>query len=198
MPSSKIPDKIPWLKSEARKALLEDLESGRLSLDADEVSAEEAWPVYRFRVGFKGHVGFPQFKAQLTAHRSQVSRKAQLLLEKRRASLPQQQDDDYDHQLHRPESTTQHSNSSKGELMFDRSPAKRLLRHDVKNGIHLRLSVTELWLARPEYQQFSKKAVFKQRIEEEIRQVNHINYLNTKRAAQIKQERTARKQAAYY
>ena len=78
MPTRKHPDWIDWRKAAARKIILDDSESGRLSLLAEEISAEEAWltrckdlPVF---VG-PPRVVFSQFKERLAGHRKQVAKK---------------------------------------------------------------------------------------------------------------------------
>ena len=65
---------IDWRRSDAKKVLLKDLEEGRLTLEATEVSAEQAWANYRHRQEFN-NVQFNQFKARLKDHREQVKRR---------------------------------------------------------------------------------------------------------------------------
>ena len=73
MPRRKDPELIDWLKSEARIVLLEDLGSGVLPLNEDELSTEDAWEVYKDHPAFVDLVVFKQFKKQLKAHCEQVS-----------------------------------------------------------------------------------------------------------------------------
>ena len=78
MPSRKNPDWIDWRKAAARKVILDDLESGRLSLLEEEISAEEAWLTrHKELPAFVGppRVVFGQFKEHLAGHRKQVAKK---------------------------------------------------------------------------------------------------------------------------
>ena len=59
------------------------------------------------------------------------------------------------------------SHDRRGKLIFDRSPAKDLLRQDIKDGAYPRLSPMQLWNTRPEYKLFDLN-VFKGRIYQEI------------------------------
>lgn len=62
------PGWINWRSSEAQGILLEDLIQGTLP---EELSAEQAWDVYKDRLEFSGVV-FQQFKERLRDHRKQV------------------------------------------------------------------------------------------------------------------------------
>ena len=64
-------------------------------------------------------------------------------------------------------STRDESHDRRGKLIFDRSPAKDLLRQDIKDGAYPRLSPMQLWNTRPEYKLFDLN-VFKGRIYQEI------------------------------
>jgi len=67
-------DWIDWRNCQAKKRLLEDLKAGRLPLENDKLSVEDAWLRYKKEEGFESVV-FSQFKARLKDHRSQVKNK---------------------------------------------------------------------------------------------------------------------------
>jgi hypothetical protein len=71
-------EKLPknwWLHSAARRRLLNDLESGTLSLSKEDVSPKEAWERYKNLPEFAS-VPYPKFVARLNDHRKQVTRDA--------------------------------------------------------------------------------------------------------------------------
>lgn len=73
MPPSKRKGWINWRNSAAKKVLLGDLETGRLSVNVDDKSAEEAWQHYKTNIAF-ANVAFAQFKERLKSHREQVKK----------------------------------------------------------------------------------------------------------------------------
>ena len=160
--------KRSWKKSKARLTLLDDLENGVLSLDGKEVPAKVAWLTYKELPAFQ-LVPYDQFRDRLRDHRAQVrTRKEQSTVEEQAFRR--------DRNLH-PQANT----NSRGELVFDLSPAKELLRADIKAGIHDRMTPEEFQGSREEYQSFSKRK-FKERIYQEIRRNKFISYLEMKRA----------------
>jgi hypothetical protein len=65
---------VAWRTSGAQEILLNDLQGGTLTFDAEVLSAEEAWEsVYKDMSAFE-LVPFSQFKRQLKAHRGQVQK----------------------------------------------------------------------------------------------------------------------------
>ena len=161
--------KIAWKESAARQVLLDDLESGFLSLKENEVSATQAWEHYRNLPEFS-NVAFSQFKEQLKSHRDQVGKKRSL-------SVKQSMALDHDRLIHPCQDFNDRS-----ERVFDRSKAKQLLREDVKNKKHEAMIPSKLQRSRPEeYMQF-KPDIFKGRIYQEVRRQKFINYLEAKRA----------------
>ena len=169
MPKSKNPYFIDWLKSEAKLVLMEDLENDILSLEEAEVPTAFAWGVYREHPAFKNLVCYEQFKARLENHRKQVKLRRGKMQEELAAFQ-------HDRKLH-PRAT--HNN--RGEYVFDMTPAKALLRDDVKNKRHVGKKSTELWMMRPEYQVFCVQDKFGERIRQEIRYQKFVYYLNEKR-----------------
>jgi hypothetical protein len=71
--------------------------------------------------------------------------------------------------------------NERGELVFDMHPAKLLLREDVKNGVHRRMTPDYMHRStRPEYKLF-KGEIFRHRIYQEVRLQKYFNYLELKR-----------------
>ena len=159
---------IDWKKSKAKAIILDDLESGILPVDAAELSAEEAWEIYEQMAEFV-EVVFSQFEARLKDHRrrakEQVNRSAREseALAHDRCLFPRQME------------------NGRGEQVFDLSAAKLLLRADVEDGKHLRMTPMQLQMTREEYSHFRAR-VFKHRIYQEVRRKKFINYLELKRA----------------
>jgi hypothetical protein len=87
-----------------------------------------------------------------------------------------------DRQLHRRQ-----SHNHRGEPVFDLSPAKLLLRKDIKNKVHTTKQPSELQASREEYKQF-KAEKFKDRIYQEVQPSKYIYYLELKRAKQQGQD----------
>ena len=162
--------------------LLEDLENGDLSLDAKEVSAKQAWERYSTHPAFKGIVCKEQFSKQVAAHRDQVRKK----LGPRSVELAALE---HDRKLH-PMVTT----NNRGEPMFNRSPAKELLRRDVEEKKHVGLTPSEFQQTRTEYHPFDGK-VFKHRIYQEVRRVKFLFWLNMKREAKMKEAQVQKEKA---
>jgi hypothetical protein len=73
----------------------------------------------------------------------------------------------------------------RGKLIFDRSPAKDLLRQDIKDGAYPRLSPTQLCNTHPEYKLFDLNE-FKERIYQEIRLAKFFNWCEMKRQQKSK------------
>ena len=179
MPKSKNPDYIDWRNSQAKKVIIEDLEDGLLPADETTVSTEQAWDVYKNLPEFKD-VCFKQFKERLADHRQAFKKKVE-------ASI--REEDAYQHDCHlHPRNET---HDRRGKPIFDRSPAKDLLRSDIKNGAYPLLSPMQLWNSRPEYKLFDLK-IFRQRIYQEIRRNKFINWCEMKRQ-QKEGEREERK-----
>ena len=185
MPVSTKPGWIDWTTSPARQVILDDLHRGILPVDAAELSAEEAWEVYRHNAEF-ANVVFDQFKERLKKHRAKAgvdrvraTRESQALAHDR-SLFPRQ------------------TQNNRGETVFDLSAAKLLLRDDVAEGKHERMTPSQLQESRVEYHLFNATK-FKHRIYQEVRRVKFINYMNAKREAVAKQKRETvekRKKAA--
>ena len=147
---------------------MHDLENDLLSLDNHVTSVEEAWEEYKTRSEvIEDGVIFDQFKARLKDHRKQV-------MSRQDSSLRDEVAFANDRHFY-PRQARNH----RGELVFDMTIAKELLRSDVKAGKHEAMTPTELFLSRPEYQLFNKNK-FKHRIYQEIRYQKYLNYLRWK------------------
>jgi hypothetical protein len=74
MPPSKKNGWIEWRDSMPKRIIMDDLQAGYLPIDAEEMSAEEAWVVcYQNMAEFVcAGVVFDQFKKRLQDHRKQV------------------------------------------------------------------------------------------------------------------------------
>ena len=156
------------MNSAAREIILEDLLPGGYLFGKNDMSASAAWNYYRDMAEFKGPpVVFDQFEARLKDHRKQatkrleISRKEKKMIQHDRNIYPGQ------HQNHR------------GELVFSRHPAQQHLRADIKANLHKSMTPMQLHTSRPEYQEF-KIGVFKQRVNQEIRQQKFVCYLEDK------------------
>ena len=150
--SKKNPDWIDWKGSEAKKTLLRDLTGpDGILFKKNHLTAELVWEKhYKNQPGFE-KVVLSQFKERLKDHRSQVD-----------CSYAQQAQESaalaHDRVIFPRE-----SKNSKGQPVFDLSPAKPLLRADVKNKAHENLTPSQFQQTRKEYMQF-EPAVFTQQI----------------------------------
>lgn len=173
---------IDWRRSHARVVLLEDLESGDLPLEEEEMTSLQAWAIYRKKEAFSGLVEYPQFKRQLKAHQDQVKKRLSKSAEQVKAL-------ERDQKIH-PRTLYNH----RGELKFDLTPAKLLLREDMKKKLHETLPLSEFWRTRSQYQRFTK-AKFAERIKQEIRRSKFVNWMNLKREEKAEQLREAKLEA---
>lgn len=152
---------IDWKKSETRKILIDDLQKGYLAMDEQDRSAEEAWEFYKHFPEFE-KVPFKQFKDRLADHRSQAKKdhvsslRDEIAFVNSRAFYP------------RAEFTR------KGEKVFDLSPAKELLRQDIKTGHVNQMTPEQIRLSRPEYLEFGK-TVFHGHVRQAIRREKFDN-----------------------
>jgi hypothetical protein len=170
------PVNIVWITSEARKVILADLTDGHLSLDETVVSEEKAFQVYKaYRSEAFADVGFDQFKLRLIDHRKQVKKLHE-------ASQWNEAAFQHDRLLIKPQGT----HNQRGEPIFDRSPAQKLLRQDVKDRKNEEMSPMDLWHSRPEYMVFTL-SIFRQRIYQELRLQKYWNYLEDKRKKKEKE-----------
>ena len=148
--------------------LLQDLEEGILPLDNFDHSARDAWnDCYGMMDEFKD-VPYQQFSDRLRDHRKQVQKRVTRSINDNVARM-------HDRQIY-----PRQNRNSRGDLVFDMSPAKMVLREDVVNGIHETMTPSELQGLRPEHEGF-KSDVFKRRIYQEVRLQKYYNYRDHQR-----------------
>ena len=166
---------VNWITSSAREIIIDDLYAGILSLDEEDLSAEDAWETCYSQLYEFQSVPFEQFKAQLKDHREQVKLKW-VRSKADKTAL------EHDRQLY-----PRKSHNSRGELVFDLSPAKPLLQEDIKNKAHEGKTPREFQLTRPEYLMFKPK-IFKERIYQEIATQKFYYSLELKRIEKAKRQ----------
>jgi hypothetical protein len=161
-------ENIKWRNSVQAQILLQDLEEGILPLDNYEHSARDAWnDCYKKMDEFKD-VPFQQFSDRLRDHRKQVQKRVNRSINDEVARI-------HDRHIY-----PRQNRNSRGDLVFDMSPAKMILREDVINGIHETMTPSELQGLRTEYEGF-KSDVFKRRIYQEVRLQKYYNYRDNQR-----------------
>jgi hypothetical protein len=172
MARSKKPGWINWRSAPARTIILEDLLPGRPLFEKDNVSAQDllVWYQERYPDQF-GAVVLDQFEVRLKDHRK-ASLKDYARAQEEEKYLA------HDRQFY-PRKT----HNERGEPVFNLSPAKLLLREDIKDRLHMTIYKTarKMWASRSEYKIF-KIEIFKDRFLQEIRRSKYIHYLNLKRA----------------
>ena len=137
--------KIKWEKSEAKAILEYDLAEGFLSMDETKCPAQFAWDTYYRHLPQFKMVPFKQFEDQLEAHRNSFRFKLGRAFRDPEAFV----------KYHRNHPTQ--ARNKRGELNYDASPAKKLLREDVKNKEHEDITPTEFQQSRNEYAGFKKR-----------------------------------------
>ena len=171
---------INWRNSEARKILLADVEEGQLP---GKVSVEDAWEFYKHLPAFS-EVPINQFKKQLNAHRDQVRTRKERLGDEE-AALKQFK------KLNPPK-----THNNKGEVVFDMTPGKMVLRKDIEEGKHLGMTMSDFYNSRKEYTCITKRK-FKERVHQETRRKKFIHYLTTKTAEEKKEKKDRRREMAW-
>ena len=146
-----------------------DLQKGGPLYQRENIPADDIFKWYKLFPAFKDVV-FDQFKDRLAGHRKQAAK------EQFRALQEEQ------YWIHDRELYPRQPKNERGELVFDMTPAKMLLRDDIRNKLHLKKYKTSrsLQKSRPEYQLF-KPEKFKDRLYQEIRYQKYIHYLDVKR-----------------
>lgn len=170
-----------WKNSEARDVLLSDLRDGVLPLNAEELSARQAWDlVYSHLVEFHG-VEFPQFRDRLRDHRHQVVRE----LGNTRWTV--------DALAHDRQRHPRASHNARGEPVFYlHTAARQYLEADIKAKKHQRMKPAALRRTRAEYMVF-RLDIFRQRIYQEVRRQKFIFWLQIKRATEERKKRERRR-----
>ena len=178
VPRAANPDWIDWRKSDAREVILDDLNDGRLPLDEDVVSAEEAWEEMCCVLPEFENVVFSQFKKRLKDHRKQVARKKNAssffinaFRHDRRLRAQGFLPGDGQHDRH-------------GNLIFERSAAKPLLREAVIDEKHKDMTTEELCDSQEEFRRWPL-AVFRRKLRQEIATQKWLCCLEWKRAKKL-------------
>ena len=166
MPRSSKPGWIDWVNSAAREIILEDLLPDGYLFGKHDMPASVAWEHYRNMTEFKEPpVVFDQFEARLQDHRKQANKRLEISKKEKEMMI-------HDRELY-PEQNQNH----RGEVVFSRHPAQKLLRADVTANLHKSMTPLQLHASRLEYQVF-RLCDFSQRINQEIRRQKFINYLD--------------------
>jgi hypothetical protein len=174
MPRSKKPGWIDWRSSAAREILLEDLlPPDGILFGKDHVAPVEVWEFYKKQEGFQ-NVVFDQFQERLKAHRKQVS-KTYVKSREEEAALAR------DRHIYPRQPT-----NNMGELVFDMTPARDLMREDVKHKRHVGLTPSQFQRTRPDEYGVFKAEKFKFIVYQIIRRQKYINWLEKKRAEKRK------------
>jgi hypothetical protein len=171
MPPSKKPGWIAWRSCAARAIIMEDLLPGGVLFERDTVSAELLLPWYQDKYPQQfSIVVVDQFIPRLKDHRKQASEEY---------AVAQQEEEYFAHDR---KCYPRKTHNERGEPVFDMSPAKQLLRQDIKDEMHIHYKTSkQLQLSRTEYKPF-KPRVFQDRILQAIRLRKYIHYLELKRA----------------
>jgi hypothetical protein len=165
------PGWIKWVKCAAKHIIMDDLLCGILPLGDEEMSAEEAWELqYEHMAEFiRDGVVFSQFKAGLADHRAKVVKDMTRSTYERDALT-------HDRLLH-PRQMMNH----RGAPVFNLLPAKLLLREDIKDRKHLRMSPSQLRQSRIAIYGMFGLSEFKRRIYQAVRREKFINWMDDKR-----------------
>ena len=177
MPRPKNPDCIDWANSQSKKVLIRDLETGYLSAKDAPISPEIAWDYYKYVPEFvEEKVIFKQFKANLKSLRK-AFRERTHHIEQQLTALE-----------HDTQFIYKDTHNSKGVKIFRDTVADRLLKDDVKNGLHIELGCEGLYNLRDEYknERTWDLAFFKRRIRQETLTQKFGHYMEVKRAKKAK------------
>lgn len=168
---------IAWITSGAREILWEDFftRDGFL-FNNPNIPAEEAYGLYKnVHPDFFGKVTFEQFKSNYVRYQRESN-------ERHVQSQLQESCLGHDRALN-PRKT----HNARGEPVFDMTPAKALLREDVRNRLHESMTPAALQATRAEYQQFLP-VKFKERIYQEVRYQKFCNWLEYSRTKKRHEE----------
>ena len=156
--------RIDWKNSEAREILIKELQNGNLPLDERALSAKEAWEKTYSKIAEFKDVPFSQFADRLADHRKQVEKDHNASIRNEVALL--------NSRSVYPRAAFKHN----CEKVFDMSPAKDLLRSDIKANFAQKAKKTpeEIRLSRPEYLEFKKDA-FHNHVRQEERRRKRVN-----------------------
>jgi hypothetical protein len=153
---------------------MRDLLPGGALFERDAVSAEDLLPWYKEKYPEQfGVVVLDQFKVRLQSHRKQASVEHAVALKEEK------------HFAHDRNYYPRKTHNERGEPVFDMSPAKALLRQDIKDEMHLHHKTSrKLQLSRLECKPF-KPRIFQDRILQAIRLQKYVHCLKLKRAKML-------------
>jgi len=139
-------------------------------------SAEEAWGVFQHdRVVQEDKVIFDQFKVRLKGYIKTFQVEQKRSLEESEALA-------HDRALY-----ARKTHNQRGELVFDLSPAKELLRQDISAAKHVSMSAANLQKTRAEYMKF-RTDIFRRRVKQEVMRQKYVAHLNRNRMEKVKRE----------
>ena len=136
-----------------------------------------AWDICYKHLDEFSNAPFKQFKERLADHRDRLIDQLDKMEEEEEAMVRDRQ--------RFPKKTHNH----RGEPAFCYSPAMQLLRQDVIDGVHKRMTIKHLQASRIECTPFKPKK-FKERIYQEIRCQKFIYHLELKRTLKEKERRS--------
>jgi len=169
MANNNVDDEEEWQYSYAKKLLTEDLLSGKIPLDSESMTPQEAYlqrPEYA-----DSDPNYKRFPNRLRALREQLLSKNDRADADREAFL-------HDRKLH-PKPARNH----RGELRWEGSEAERLLRLDMDAGKHETMTPMQLHQSRKEYNDEDEGyplKVFREHIHQEVRCRKFQHYLKVK------------------
>lgn len=157
-----------WRTSKARQILVDNLDAGVLPTDPKQMPPKDAWGVlYSHFPEFKG-MAYSKFRDRLG--RLQKAHAAEHNVAKRDAAALA-----HDRKIH-----PRNKQKQNGQLVFDLSNAKLLLRRDVCLGKHKKMSLESFHQSRREYLAFDRQ-VFRFRVYQEVQRMKFLRYLDMKR-----------------
>jgi len=172
MTKSTKPGWIDWRSSQASKVVKNAVYSGKLN----GMTAEEAWGVFQHdRVVQEDKVIFDQFKVRLKGYIKTFQVEQKRSLEESEALA-------HDRALY-----ARKTHNQRGELVFDLSPAKELLRQDISAAKHVSMSAANLQKTRAEYMKF-RTDIFRRRVKQEVMRQKYVAHLNRNRMEKVKRE----------
>ena len=176
------PKTIDWLNSESKQVVLDDLQSGLISLDTTDTAHDLYYGMYQFAPEFIAEgVQYNQFRARFNDHRKAI-KKQQDRSEWETAALAHDR-------LIFPKKT----HNARGERVFYMTDAARQLAQDVEDQLHVTLKPSGLRALRQDlYGEWPLKT-FDQRIRQAVQRKKFVNYLSDKRLEKEMERKEKRK-----
>ena len=166
--------KIDWANSAAKVLLKKLFREGTIPVDYDD--PELIWTTHcEGKPQFTGMSYDANFRSRLKAV------KEDLCMKKSRAIADQEAYDNFRRNHPRP------THNARGEPIWDGSQAQALLKEDMADGLHVGKEPKQVWLSRPEFQEFLLD-VFRDHIYQEQRLWKLENFLKAKADKQKKKQ----------